>query len=403
MPSPPPLTGLKVLELAGLAPAPFSGLLLADAGASVLRIDRPSPSPSPLPTPDHLTRHKSSLALDLKSPSSAALLRRLALTADVLIDPFRPGVLERLSLGPADLLPFNPRLIYARLTGFRRDGAYATMAGHDINYLSVSGALAMLGRAGEKPYAPGNILADFAGGGLPLVLGILLALHARSATGKGQVVEANMVDGVSYLATFPRFALKTAVGGRPRGENLLDGGCPFYDTYETAEKGEFVAVGALEPKFYKELLRGLGLEGDGRFAGGKQMVREGWGEMRREFERVFRTRTRGGWEEVFKGGDACVTPVLGYGELEEGRGKGREGDQRPVVGLGETPLLAVVRGADGKKQGQGEGVEGEGYIGTALAPGEGGVKVLEEWMGWKEGGDFEVVDGGVVLKDKAKL
>lgn len=401
MPSPPPLTGLKVLEFAGLAPGPFAGLLLADAGASVLRIDRPSPSPSPLPTPDHLTRHKSSLALDLKSPSSTLLLRRLALTADVLIDPFRPGVLERLSLGPADLLPLNPRLIYARLTGFRRDGAYAAMAGHDINYLSVSGALSLLGRAHEKPYAPGNLLADFAGGGLPLVLGILLALHARSATGRGQVVEANMVDGVSYLATFPRFALKTAVGGRPRGENLLDGGCPFYDTYETAVAGEYVAVGALEPKFYAELLKGLGLEGDVRFAGGRQMVREGWGEMRREFERVFRTRTRGEWEEVFKGGDACVTPVLGYGELE--RGQGREGDQRPVVALGETPLLAVVRGADGKRQGQGQGVEGEGYGGTALAPGEGGVKVLGEWMGWKEGGDFEVVDGGVVLKDKAKL
>ncbi|KAK0754548.1 alpha-methylacyl-CoA racemase [Schizothecium vesticola] len=403
MPSPPPLTDLKVLEFAGLAPGPFAGLLLADSGASVLRIDRlPShPAASPLPTSDQLTRHKASIAVDLKSPRGVALIRRLALAADVLIDPFRPGVLEKLSLGPSSLLPLNPRLIYARLTGFRRDGAYSTMAGHDINYLAVSGALSLLGRKHEKPYAPVNLLADFAGGGLPLVLGILLALHARTTTGRGQLVEANMVDGASYLATFPRFALKTPVGSRPRGENLLDGGCPFYDTYETAVPGEYVAVGALEPQFYAELLRGLGLEGDARFAGARQGEREGWGEMREVFERVFRTRTRGEWEAVFKGGDACVTPVLGYGELE--RGKGREGDQRPVVGLGETPLLAVVRGADGKRQGQGQGVEGEGYSGTALAPGDGGVKVLEEWMGWREGGDFEVGDGGVVLKDKAKL
>ncbi|KAK1835386.1 CoA-transferase family III domain-containing protein [Podospora conica] len=404
MPSPPPLTGLKVLEFAGLAPGPFAGILLADAGASVLRIDRlPSnPAAAPLPTSDQLTRRKASLAVDLKSPSGIALIHRLIPTTDILIDPFRPGVLESLSLGPSTLLALNPRLIYARLTGFRRDGAYAPLAGHDINYLAVSGALSLLGRSHEKPYAPVNLLADFAGGALPLVIGVLLALVSRATTGRGQVVEANMVDGAAYLATFPRFALKTPVGGRPRGENLLDGGCPFYDTYETAVAGEYVAVGALEPQFYAQLLAGLGLDGDVRFAGVRQGDREGWEVMRGEFERIFRTKTRAEWERVFAGTDACVTPVLGYAELE--RGEGREGDQRPVVGLGETPLLAVVKGADGKRQGQGEGVEGEGYIGTTLAPGEGGVKVLEEWMGWKEGGDFEVAaDGGVVLKDKAKL
>ncbi|OAA56966.1 alpha-methylacyl-CoA racemase [Niveomyces insectorum RCEF 264] len=260
----PPLTGLKVLEFAGLAPGPFAGVFFADAGAEVLRIDRPVPGRSHTPaaaaaaaggaTDDLLARHKASIAVDLKSPAGVALVRALARDADVLIDPYRPGVLERRGLGPDVLCAANPRLVYARLSGFRRDGKYHAMAGHDINYLAVSGLLSVLGRAGDKPTPPWNVLADFAGGGLMLVVGVLLALAARSSSssGHGQVVEANMVDGVSYLAAFPRFAAKTPLGDHPRGQNLLDTGCPYYDTYETADGG-FMAVGCIEPQFFSIL------------------------------------------------------------------------------------------------------------------------------------------------------
>jgi alpha-methylacyl-CoA racemase len=263
MVSPPPLKGIRVLEFAGLAPgklsyifciyqdltpniAPFTGLLLADYGASVLRLDRTSSgthtSSPPPPTPDLLSRRKTSIAVDIKSPRGTAFLLTLLPHVDVLIDPFRPGVLEKAGLDPHTvLLARNPRLITARLTGFRRDGKYKDMAGHDINYIGVSGVLSMLGRAGEKPYAPGNIVADFAGGGATAFMGILMALIARERTGKGQVVEANMVDGSAYLATFPRLGMKSFMWSRERGDNLLDGGGPYYDTYETKD-GKFMAV-----------------------------------------------------------------------------------------------------------------------------------------------------------------
>lgn len=227
----------------------------------MLRIDR-APNKSISPAGDPLTRHKSSICMDLKDARSRELLLSILLQADVLIDPFRPGVLERLGLSPSDvLLKHNPRLIIARMTGFRRDGKYKDMAGHDINYIAVSGVLSMLGRSGETPFAPGNLLGDFAGGGAMCFLGILLALISRSATGKGQVVEANMVDGSAYLATMPRLSRKTPVWSEPRGTNLLDGGCPYYDTYETKDKGKYFAVGALEPQFYAALLKGLGFSG----------------------------------------------------------------------------------------------------------------------------------------------
>ncbi|KAK0635743.1 CoA-transferase family III domain-containing protein [Bombardia bombarda] len=398
---PPPLTGLKVLEFAGLAPgSPFAGLLLADAGADVLRIDRaPSTSTPPPPTTDLLTRHKASLAVDLKSPAGVSLIRTLASHADVLIDPYRPGVLEKLGLGPSVLCGANPRLVYARLTGFRRDGRYAAMAGHDINYLAVSGALGMLGRAGEKPTPPLNLLADFAGGGAMLVQGVLLALVARASTGKGQVVEANMVDGVSYLATFPRFAQKTPVGDRPRGQNLLDTGCPYYDTYETGD-GKFVAVGALEPQFFAALVEGLALGGKGWET--RRYERDSWPELRRLLEERFRSKTRAEWEAVFDGTDACCTPVYEYVEMEADV-VGKEGDQRPAVALRDTPLLAVRRDAADASHGQGAGVEGEGYVGFPLAVGERGAAMLERWFDWTEGEQFEIQGGGMVLKEKSKL
>ncbi|KAJ4413719.1 hypothetical protein N0V82_008358 [Gnomoniopsis sp. IMI 355080] len=397
MVGPPPLTGLKVLEFAGLAPGPFAGLLLADAGASVLRIDRPGTAP----TADALTRHKTSIAVDLKSAAGIALILRLAREADVLIEPFRPGVMEKLGLGPEVLLKVNPKLIYARMTGFRRDGRYRDMAGHDINYLAVSGVLGMLGRKGSKPTPPMNILGDFAGGGATLFQGILMALLARdSKHGKGQVVEANMVDGASYLATFPRFAAKTPMGDRPRGENTLDSGCPYYDTYETKDGG-FMAVGALEPQFYAALLRGLGLQGKGWEA--RRNDRECWEEMRGVFTETFKGRTREEWERVFDGTDACCTPVLDYVELEQLKQR-REGDQRPAVMLRETPCLAVDTGqGDEVIRGQGPGVRGDGYVGRLMVPGENGEKTLKEWLGWKRGAQYDVQRGGLILKEKSKL
>ncbi|KAM7186928.1 CoA-transferase family III domain containing protein [Rhypophila sp. PSN 637] len=405
---PTPLSNLKVLEFAGLAPGPFAGLLLSDAGASVLRIDRPVRPNSPvLPATDLLTRHKSSLPLDLKSPSVRPLLLSLIRRADVLIDPFRPGVLEKLGLGPDYILnEVNPGLIYARMTGFRRDGRYRDMAGHDINYLAVSGVLSMLGpskKRGGKPSPPINILGDFAGGGAVLFQGILMALLARqqNGDGKGQVVEANMVDGANYLATFPRFARKTLTGSLPRGENLLDGGCPYYDVYETKDEGGYMAVGALEPQFFGELMKGLGLDGEGWER--KRYDKDTWDELRGILERKFREKTRKEWEDVFDGTDACCTPVLGYDELENGDWEGREGDQRPVVTLRESPLLAVKRGAkkeDAVRLGQGDGVEGEGYVGQPLEIGKGGKEVLESWLGWIEGREFRVEGGEVALLKK---
>lgn len=378
-------------------------MLLADAGASVLRIDRPGTQP----TADYLTRHKSSIAVDLKSSAGISLLLRLAREADILIDPFRPGVLERLGLGPDVLLRENPRLVYARMTGFRRDGRYKNMAGHDINYLAVSGVLAMLGRKDEKPTPPINILGDFAGGGATLFQGILMALLARDQPGgRGQVVEANMVDGAAYLATFPRFATKTPAFDGPRGTNLLDTGCPFYDTYETRD-GRFMAVGALEPQFYAQLIRGLGLQGQGWEK--RRNDRASWGEMRALFEGIFKSRTRGEWEAVFDGTDACCTPVLEYSELEAERGEGsrrREGDLRPAVTLRETPCLAVdttPSKIDEASRGQGPGVEGDGYVGQALVPGENGDETLRAWLGWEKGRDFDVERGGFVLKTVSKL
>ena len=378
---------------------PFAGLLLADNGASVLRIDRATASPNPAPTSDLLTRHKASIAVDLKSPSGISFIKSLIPHTDIIIDPFRPGVLEKLGLGP-DVLGINERIIVGRMTGFRRDGRYKDMAGHDINYIAVSGALAMLGRKGDKPLPPANILGDFAGGGATLYQGILLALIERGKSGRGQVVEANMVDGSAYLVTFPRMLMKTPMWNRPRGENQLDSGCPFYDTYETKD-GKFMAVGALEPQFFRELVKGLGLAGKGLEE--TRYDRETWPEMKAGFEKIFKSKTRSEWEVVFDGTDACCTPVLEYRELE--KDPKREGDQRPAVTLRGSPSLALSKGPVPRdpSTGQGPGVKGESYAGTALYPGQGGEEMLTQWVGWKRGKEYEVQNGGLVRKESSKL
>ncbi|KAL2040615.1 hypothetical protein N7G274_006594 [Stereocaulon virgatum] len=380
----PPLEGLRVVELAGLAPAPFASLLLADYGAAVIRIDRAhsnvhSSEPTP-PTTDSLTRHKSSIALDLKSPSGLALLKNVLAHADVLIEPFRPGVLESLGLVPDHLLADNSRLIIARLTGFRRDGPYSHMAGHDINYLAVSGILSQLGRRGSPPYAPANILADFAGGGLMCAFGILAALLSRAQTGKGQIVEANMVDGSAYLGSFMRYAAKTPMWDQPRGENVLDGGCPWYEVYECRD-GRYMAVGALEPQFFRELIRGLQLDIG---LNSTRNDRSTWAAMKEAFTRQFKQRTRHEWEQVFAGKDACCTPVLSQAELEQ-----QDYRQRPAVGLKSSPGHEIP--------------QQEAWSSQGLSPGAGGEEVLESWTGLKRNRDYKVEGGGLVKIEAAKL
>uniref|UniRef100_A0A8C9BN83 Solute carrier family 45 member 2 n=1 Tax=Phocoena sinus TaxID=42100 RepID=A0A8C9BN83_PHOSS len=246
------LQGVSVVELAGLAPGPFCGMVLADFGAQVVRVDRPGTRGDL----SRMARGKRSLAVDLKQPRGAAVLRSLCARADVVLESFRPGVMEKLQLSPEILQRENPKLIYARLSGFGQSGRFSRVAGHDINYLALSGVLSRIGRSGEAPYAPLNLLADFGGGGLMCALGILMALFERTRSGKGQVVDANMVEGTAYLGSFLWKTQQTGLWGQPRGQNMLDGGAPFYATYRTADGG-FMAVGALEPQFYELLLRAL--------------------------------------------------------------------------------------------------------------------------------------------------
>jgi alpha-methylacyl-CoA racemase len=336
--------------------------------------------------------------VDLKSARGIALVKTLLSKVDVVIDPFRPGVLEKLGLGPEEvMLKANPRLVVARMTGFRRDGKYKDMAGHDINYIAVSGVLSLFGRRGEKPYPPGNVVGDFAGGGAMCFIGILLALLQRGVSGKGQVVEANMVDGSAVLATMPRLGLKTEVWKRERGTNMLDGGAPFYDTYETAD-AKFVAAGAIEPQFYAAMLKGLGVKASE--LPGDRDKREDWPVLKEFFTKTFKSKTRAEWEDIFDGTDACVTPVLTHQDLED-----RKHEQRPAVTLTASPGYAVHEGEEGRDAatGQGRGVEGSGWTEKGLMPGTGGEEVFGEWMGWKKGRDFGEEGGGLVVLSSAKL
>ncbi|XP_012495982.1 PREDICTED: alpha-methylacyl-CoA racemase isoform X1 [Propithecus coquereli] len=333
------LRGICVLELAGLAPGPFCGMILADFGAQVVRVDRPGASGDV----SHLSRGKRSLVLDLKRPRGAAVLRRMCARADVLLEPFRSGVMEQLKLGPEILQGENPKLIYARLSGFGQSGRFSRVAGHDINYLALSGVLSKIGRSGENPYPPLNLLADFGGGGLMCALGIMMALFERTRSGKGQVIDANMVEGTAYLSSF---LWKTQeLWTQPRGQNILDGGAPFYTTYKTAD-GEFMAVGAIEPQFYQLLLKGLGLQSDEL---PHQMSMMDWPEMKKKFADVFAKKTKAEWCQIFDGTDACVTPVLTFEEVvhhdhnkERGSfitGEEQDVSPRPAPLLSNTPAI----------------------------------------------------------------
>src|SRR5229473_1000357 len=302
-----PLDGVRVIEIASLAPAPFGCMVLSDLGADVLRVDRlDRAGRQALPPVDPLARGRRSIRLNLKDAEGAAVLLRLIADADVLVEAFRPGVAERLGFGPDVCTERNPRLIYARMTGWGQDGPLAATAGHDIDYIAVSGTLDPIGREGERPLPPLNLIGDFGGGGMLLVIGVLAALLERERSGLGQAIDVAMVDGSAMLASF-LYGLRAAGGWQDgRGTNVLDGGAPFYDTYTTAD-GRHMAVGALEPKFYAELLAGLGLDESGLPA---QYDRSGWPELRARFTEAFAGRTQAQWAEAFAGSDACVAPVV---------------------------------------------------------------------------------------------
>ena len=308
-----PLDGIRVLEFEAIGPAPFAGMLLADMGADVLVVDRPQSSDLGLTRErwyDVMMRGKRSVTLDLKQASSKEAVLELLGRADVLIEGFRPGVMERLGLGPDVALSRNPRLVYGRMTGWGQHGPLAPRAGHDINYIALAGVLNAFGRKGEPPVPPLNLVGDFGGGGMLLGFGVACALLEAGRSGKGQVVDAAMVDGASLLAAMFSGFLASQNWSEERGTNILDSGAPWYDVYQTKD-GKYVSIGAIEGKFYDELLSRLELDAKGLPS---QHEQTRWPEMRKRFADVFMTRTRDEWCRVFEGSDACFAPVLSFSE-----------------------------------------------------------------------------------------
>ncbi|KAA0113108.1 CaiB/BaiF CoA-transferase family protein [Mycolicibacterium sp. P9-22] len=304
-----PLQGLRVVELAGIGPGPHAAMILGDLGADVVRVDRPTAKNGAIS--DAMLRNRRSVTADLKSDEGRQFVLDLVAKADVLIEGFRPGVTERLGLGPDDCAKVNEKLVYARMTGWGQDGPRALQAGHDINYISLNGVLHAIGRKGERPVPPLNLAGDFGGGSMFLLLGILSALWERQTSGKGQVVDAAMIDGSSVLIQMMWAFRAQGVWSDERGTNMLDTGAPYYDTYETAD-GKYFAIGAIEPQFYAELLAKLGLDPE-TLPGQNDIGR--WEELRATFSEVFKTKDRDEWAAVFAGSDACATPVLAFGEV----------------------------------------------------------------------------------------
>ncbi|CAM5440179.1 CaiB/BaiF CoA transferase family protein [Streptomyces cyaneofuscatus] len=306
-----PLAGIRVVELAGIGPGPFAAMLLADLGADVVRVDRPGGAGLGIdPAYDITNRNKRSVLVDLKDEGGAGRVLDLAERADILIEGYRPGVAERLGVGPDACLARNPKLVYGRMTGWGQDGPLAQRAGHDVAYLALTGTLSMIGKPDEPPVVPANLVGDYAGGSLYLVVGVLAALqHARTPGGVGQVVDAAIVDGAAHLASMIHGMLAAGSWQDRRGANLLDGGCPFYGTYATSDGGH-MAVGPLEGQFYDEFIGLLGLAD--AFPDRWELAR--WDELRAAVTERFATRTRAEWTEVFDGTDACVAPVLSLRE-----------------------------------------------------------------------------------------
>lgn len=313
---PGPLAGIRIVELAGIGPGPFCGMMLADHGAEVIRVDRLAPGGDPSGpvarnSKDPLLRSRTNMALDLKSPDDIARLRELVKTADGLIEGFRPGVMERLGLGPDILLGDNPKLVYGRMTGWGQTGPYAAAAGHDINYIALSGVLGALGRNGEKPTPPINLVGDFGGGAMMLAFGMVSALLGVKNGAPGQVIDCAMTDGSALLMTMMWGFRSTGLWRDERGTNMLDTGAAYYDTYETAD-GKFVSIGSIEPQFYALLREKLGITDDPLFDA--QHDRAQWPAQKTRLAEIFKTRTRDEWCATMEATDVCFAPVLGFDE-----------------------------------------------------------------------------------------
>ncbi len=312
-----PLSGIKIIELAGIGPAPYTCMMLADAGAQVLRLERAAAGAVEAGEAfaksdsgsywDLLNRSRPSVGIDLKNPDALELVLGLVEQADGLIEGFRPGVAERLGVGPETCFARNKRIVYGRMTGWGQDGPMAPMAGHDIDYIAIGGALWSLGRADSAPVPPLNLVGDFGGGGMLLAFGMVAALLEAARSGEGQVVDAAMVDGAASLMTMIHAFHRSGLWGDERGKNMLDTGAPFYEVYETAD-GKWMAVGGIEAQFYAELIKGLGLAGDSSLP--PQMSRDEWSAMKARFGDIFKTKSRDEWTAIFDGTDACVVPVL---------------------------------------------------------------------------------------------
>ena len=311
-----PLEGVKMLEFAGIGPGPFAAMMLSDMGAEILRIDRSQNAfglDPENPSLDFLARGRRSIAVDLKRPAALAAVLRLVDGADALLEGFRPGVMERLGLGPEVCLERNPRLVYGRMTGWGQEGPLAQAAGHDINYIALAGALDPIGRRGEAPVPPLNLVGDFGGGGMLLAFGVACALVERAQSGRGQVVDAAMVDGAAALMTIFHGALQSGWWKPERGTNMLDTGSHFYDVYETRD-GKYVSIGSIEPQFYAELLEKTGLQGEDL---PPQMDRSGWAGSKERLTAIFKEKTRDEWCEIMEGSDVCFAPVLSMTECQE--------------------------------------------------------------------------------------
>ena len=361
-----PLTGFRVLELAGIGPCPFAAMVLADLGADVLRLEPPAAVPDAAPDGaawDVLQRNKRSAGVDLKSPEGLALVLDLVERADALVEGFRPGVTERLGIGPDACLGRNVRLVYGRVTGWGQEGPLASRAGHDIDYIAVAGALEPIGRAGELPVPPLNLVGDFGGGGMLLAVGVLSALLSAGRTGQGQVVDAAMVDGAALLMAMTWSLRGLGVWRDERGTNLLDSGAPFYDVYECAD-GKAIAVGALEERFYNEMLGVLGVEPADL---PPQMDRDRWPEARKRYAEIFRRRTRDDWAARAEATDSCMAPVLSMAEAAEHPHNVARSTFIDVGGVTQPAPAPRFGGTPA------------GPTGPPCRPGEGGLQALTDW------------------------
>jgi alpha-methylacyl-CoA racemase len=311
-----PLEGVRVIEIAGIGPGPFCCMMLADMGAEVLRVDRNDTVELGIamePRFNVLNRGRRSVGVNLKTPQGVAVVKRLIADADALVEGFRPGVMERLGLGPEECLSVNPRLVFGRMTGFGQEGPLARAAGHDINYIAMTGALHAIGRKESGPVPPLNLVGDFGGGAMYLAFGILCALLEAKKSGKGQVVDAAIVDGAASLLTFAYGLMRAGLWTDERGENALDSGAPWYDVYETSD-GKYVSIGAIEGRFYHDLLKRIGLDKEALPA---QLDRSGWPALRAKLKVVFLTKTREEWSRLLEGTDTCFAPVLALDEAPE--------------------------------------------------------------------------------------